>query len=156
MIVLCGCTAAGPAETPGPLSLLEAVPGQTTLDEFRAQFHVVGLRDNSAAGIVSAEAGAAANLDLGSLQLTQLTGVFVDGKLFELHGWLRRADSARFESLMTARYGKPVVADSMNRWDAANTILLHKREETGQERFVVSYRPLTSAALDRGYEGVLR
>ena len=138
------------------MSLLDTVPGRTTLQEFCTQFHVIGVRDNSAPGVVSARAGAAANLDLGPLKLTELTGVFVDGKLFELHGWVRGQDSGRFQDLMISRYGKPVATDGMTRWDTANTMVMHKREETGPERFVVSYRPLTSAAMERGYDGVIR
>ncbi len=153
---LWGCTESGTSSGGAVVSLLDAVPGQTTLDEFRKQFHVIGVRDNSAAGVVSARAGAAANLDLGPLKLAELTGVFVDGRLFELHGWVRGQDSGRFQELMSSRYGTPVVAEGMSRWSTANSMVMHKREETGPERFVVSYRPLTATAMDRGYDGVLR
>src|SRR6218665_1478195 len=98
---LWGCTETGSSNSAAVVSLLDAVPGRTTLEEFRKQFHVIGVRDNSAAGVVSARGGAAANLDLGPLKLTELTGVFVDGRLFELHGWVRAQGSGRFQELMS-------------------------------------------------------
>ena len=164
LISLFGC--GGPertTETESPISFLGAVPGRTTLDEFRDQFRVVDVRETKGKGVVAARTGRGADLDLGPLELTGLIGVFVDGKLFELHGTLRAADSARFSTYMTDRHGPPEKLEGLERWATPDAMVIYQPTGGGaasgpaavDERFVLSFRPLASVAIDRGYDGIV-
>ena len=150
-------------ETASPISFLGAVPGKMTVDQFRDQFKVVDIRETRGKGVIAARAGRGADLNLGPLELTGLTGVFVDDKLFELHGTLRAADSARFSKYMTDQHGAPEKLEGLERWAKSDAQVIYQSAGGGvasgpaavDGRFVLSFRPLASEAIDRGYDGII-
>jgi hypothetical protein len=163
MISLHGCYEKGatPAAA-GEISLLETVPGQTSLNQFRNRFKVVDVRETKGSGIVVARAGRGADLNLGPLELTGLAAVFVNDRLFELHGTIRAVDSARFSKFMTDRYGSPEEVNGLDRWATAQTFVVSRPEGGGaasgpsavDQRFVLNFRSLAAEAIDRGYDGI--
>ena len=144
------------------MTLVGVVPGQTTLDRFRTEFKAIDIRETKAKGVVTARAGRGADLNLGPLDLTGLVGVFLDGRLFELHGTFRGFASARFSTFMTDRHGRAERVDGLLRWATADTFLIYKPGGGGaptgpaavDERFVLNFRSLASEAIDRGYDGI--
>lgn len=160
MLAATGCDESPKAET--GMTLVGTVPGQTTLEQFRQRFKVVDVRETKGSGVVVARAGRGADLNLGPLELTGLAGVFVNDRLFELHGTFRAVDSARFSKFMTDRHGSPEKVDGLDRWSTVDTFVVSRPEEgrsasgpsAVDQRFVLNFRSLASEAIDRGYDGI--
>lgn len=130
--------------------ILGVTPGKTTLEEFKKRFHVAEVKETTAQGVVTADAGPGAVLEGDGMKFDRLTGAFLDGVLIDIAA-RSPADGVATKAL-EASFGPGETGNSgARKWKFGDLSVVYF-EEFGTLQVFSAAGGLTS--FDRGFPGL--